>query len=115
MTGMLCGTSPAATTSTTSWAPGWWHDGPDVRDQYSFRAIDQDGGGDIDVIVVYPYVVLRTETVLNDTFVAREIKGDDASLTVGPDEQDRSLIADILFDGGNKVQTGPMSAEIESR
>ena len=92
---------------------GWWHDGPDVRDQYSFRAIDQDGGGDIDVIVVYPYVVLRTETVLNDTFVAREIKGDDASLTVGPDEQDRSLIADILFDGGNKVQTGPMSAEIE--
>ena len=92
---------------------GWWHNGPDVRDQYSFRAIDQDGGGDIDVIVVYPYVVLRTETVLKDTFVAREIKGDDASLTVGPDEQDRSLIADILFDGGNKVQTGPMSAEIE--
>ena len=25
-------------------------------DQYAFRAIDQDGGGDIDVIVVYPYV-----------------------------------------------------------
>ena len=83
-------------------------------DQYAFRAIDQDGGGDIDVIVVYPYVVLRTETVLNDTFVAREIVGSDASLTVGPDEQDRGLIADVLFDGENtSAQTGPMRAEIE--
>ena len=84
-----------------------------IFDQYSFRAIDQDGGGDIDVIVVYPYVVMRTETVLNDTFVAREIVGDDASLTVAPQLQARGLIAGILFDGGNNIQTGPMSAEIE--
>ena len=83
-------------------------------DQYAFRAIDQDGGGDIDVIVVYPYVVLRTETVLNDTFVAREIKGSDASLTVGPQEQDRGLIADVLFGGRNQdIDVAPLSAEIE--
>ena len=56
----------------------------DAYDQYAFVGIDQDGGGDIDVFVVYPFVVLRTETVLNDTFVAREIKGSDASLTVAP-------------------------------
>ena len=83
-------------------------------DQYAFVGIDQDGGGDIDVLVVYPFVVLRTETVLNDTFVAREIKGSDASLTVGPQEQDRGLIADVLFGGRNQdIDVAPLSAEIE--
>ncbi|MDR3905869.1 MAG: S-layer homology domain-containing protein [Evtepia sp.] len=86
----------------------------DAYDQYAFVGIDQDGGGDIDVFVVYPFVVLRTETVLNDTFVAREIKGSDASLTVGPQEQDRGLIADVLFGGRNQdIDVAPLSAEIE--
>ena len=86
----------------------------DAYDQYAFVGIDQDGGGDIDVLVVYPFVVLRTETVLNDTFVAREIKGSDASLTVGPQEQDRGLIADVLFGGRNQdIDVAPLSAEIE--
>ena len=58
---------------------GRWHDGPDVREQYSFRAIDQDGGGDIDVIVVYPYVVLKTDTVLSDSFNANVITRHDAT------------------------------------
>ena len=86
----------------------------DAYDQYAFVGIDQDGGGDIDVLVVYPFVVLRTETVLNDTFVAREIKGSDASLTVGPREQDRGLIVDVLFGGRNQdTDVAPLSAEIE--
>ncbi len=91
-------------------APITW----DAYEQYAFVGIDQDGGGDIDKFVVYPYVVLRTETVLNDTFVAREIVSDDASLTVAPQLQDRSLISDILGDGRNQdTSRNPLSGEIE--
>lgn len=71
-------------------------------EQYSFVGIDQDGGGDIDIFVVYPYAVLKTENVKNDSFVAREIVNRDASMTVNQWEQDRYMIAGILFDGPNK-------------
>ena len=64
---------------------GRWHDGPDVREQYSFRAIDQDGGGDIDVIVVYPYVVLKTDRTLTDSFRTNVIETNDASMVVDND------------------------------
>lgn len=71
-------------------------------EQYSFVGIDQDGGGDIDIFVVYPYAVLKTENVNKDSFVAREIVNRDASMTVNQWEQDRYMIAGILFDGPNK-------------
>ena len=60
----------------------------DLRDQYSFRAIDIDGGGDIDVIVVYPYVVLKTTNVVTDSFRTNIITADDAKMTVDKDKQD---------------------------
>ena len=60
----------------------------DLRDQYSFRAIDIDGGGDIDVIVVYPYVVLKTTNVVTDSFRTNIITANDAKMTVDKDKQD---------------------------
>ena len=56
--------------------------------QYSFRAIDIDGGGDIDVIVVYPYVVLKTTNVVTDSFRTNIITADDAKMTVAKGNQD---------------------------
>ena len=56
-------------------------------EQYSFRAIDQDGGGDIDTIVVYPYVVLKSDKTLSDSFRTNIITSDDASMTVAQNEQ----------------------------
>ena len=83
---------------------GRWHDGPDVREQYSFRAIDQDGGGDIDVIVVYPYVVLKTDTVLSDSFNANVITRHDANMTVVSSAQDSDLIDDLGLNYSNTVE-----------
>ena len=51
-------------------------------DQYTFAGIDQDGGGDIDVIVVYPYVVLKTTSVYDTEFNTRWIDPSDAAMTV---------------------------------
>ena len=56
-------------------------------EQYSFRAIDQDGGGDIDVIVVYPYLVLKTTNVLEESFRTNIITADDGKMTVAENEQ----------------------------
>ena len=70
-----------------------------IFDQYSFRAIDQDGGGDIDVIVVYPYVVLKTDRTLTDSFRTNVIETNDASMVVDNDSavwaQDRGLMFDL--------------------
>lgn len=91
-------------------------------EQYSFVGIDQDGGGDIDIFVVYPYAVLKTENVKNDAFVAREIVNRDASMTVFEWEQDRYMICGLLHDGFNADYdfkplenwfNGSMKAEIE--
>ena len=75
------------------------NNGPEVHDQYSFRAIDQDGGGDIDVIVVYPYVVLKTDRTLTDSFRTNVIETNDASMVVDNDNaywaQDRNLMFDL--------------------
>ena len=73
--------------------------GPEVHDQYSFRAIDQDGGGDIDVIVVYPYVVLKTDRTLTDSFRTNVIESADASMVVANTSnywaQDHDLMTDL--------------------
>ena len=53
----------------------------DPLEQYSFRAIDLDGGGDVDLFVYYPYVVLKTDLVKADTFRANQITPADAYLT----------------------------------
>ena len=75
------------------------NNGPEVHDQYSFRAIDQDGGGDIDVIVVYPYVVLKTDRTLNDSFRTNVIESADASMVVANTSnywaQDHALMTDL--------------------
>ena len=75
------------------------NNGPEVHDQYSFRAIDQDGGGDIDVIVVYPYVVLKTDRTLTDSFRTNVIESADASMVVANTSnywaQDHALMTDL--------------------
>lgn len=71
-------------------------------EQYSFVGIDQDGGGDIDIFVVYPYVVLKTERVNADDFEVREIATRDASITVIPTEQDQQIVEDLMHNGINE-------------
>lgn len=74
-------------------------------EQYSFRAIDQDGGGDIDVIVVYPYVVLKTDLVKADSFRTNVIDRNDAYLTVDADEQSDYLMWSLgIRNGSNTVE-----------
>ena len=76
------------------------NNGPEVHDQYSFRAIGQDGGGDIDVIVVYPYVVLKTDLTLTDSFRTNVIKTNDASMVVDNDNAYWAQDRDLMFDLG---------------
>ena len=76
---------------------------PRLLPQYSFRAIDQDGGGDIDVIVVYPYVVMKTDLVTSSSFRVNEIDGHDAYLTVLATNQDRTLITDLTDANSNNI------------
>ena len=51
-----------------------------IKVQYAFRAIDTDNGGDIDTIVVYPYIVLKTDTVTSDSFRINTLTSSDAYL-----------------------------------
>ena len=67
----------------------------DPLEQYSFRAIDLDGGGDVDLFVYYPYVVLKTDLVKADTFRANQITPADAYLTVLAANQDAGMVADL--------------------
>ena len=76
--------------------------GNNVRalDQYSFRAIDLDGGGDVDLIVYYPYVVLNVDDVDTNDFTTSIITDGDAKLFVDPGQQRLGWLAgtDIEFD-----------------
>ena len=86
--------------------------------QYSFRAIDLDGGGDVDVIVYYPYAVLKTDRTLSDSFRANVIEWNDASMVVDNDSrnwaQDRDLIQDLGLSFGNiEANNATASADIE--
>ena len=67
----------------------------DPLEQYSFRAIDLDGGGDVDLFVYYPYVVLKTDLVKADTFRANQITPADAYLTVLAANQDARMVTDL--------------------
>ena len=71
----------------------------EVLDQYSFRAIDLDGGNDVDLIVYYPYVVLKSDVTLDDSFQINVIERNDASMVVDNDNrnwaQDRDLMEDL--------------------
>ncbi len=51
-----------------------------IKVQYAFRAIDTDNGGDIDTIVVYPYIVLKTDAVTSDSFRINTLTSSDAYL-----------------------------------
>ena len=51
-----------------------------IKVLYAFRAIDTDNGGDIDTIVVYPYIVLKTDTVTSDSFRINTLTSSDAYL-----------------------------------
>ena len=70
-----------------------------ARDQYSFRAIDLDGGGDVDLFVYYPYVVLKVDNVKTNEFVTSELAADDAKLVAANAHravvQDRYMIWDL--------------------
>ena len=83
-------------------------------DQYSFRAIDLDGGGDVDLIVYYPYAVLKTDRTLSDSFRANVIEWNDASMVVDNDSrywaQDRDLIEDLGLSFGNNIAANNATA-----
>ncbi|MDY4171824.1 MAG: S-layer homology domain-containing protein, partial [Evtepia sp.] len=83
---------------------GKYFDG-DVKVQYAFSAIDQDGGGDIDKIVVYPYVVLATDYVKTDSFRTHIITPDDANLTVKANTQDSRIAASLGLRAGVSFNT----------
>ena len=89
-------------------------DSYDLLPQYSFVGIDQDGGGDIDIFVVYPYVVLKTERVNADDFEVREIAKRDAAMTVIPVKQDQQIVEDLMHNGLNTTyKNNRWSATIE--
>lgn len=89
-------------------------DSYDLLPQYSFVGIDQDGGGDIDIFVVYPYVVLKTERVNADDFEVREIAKRDAAMTVIPVKQDQQIVEDLMHNGLNATyKNNRWSATIE--
>lgn len=83
-----------------------------VEDQYSFRAIDIDGGGDIDLFVVYPYFVLRADKVVaDDYFRVNKLNGDDDGMLWVCDDsaevQDDGLLYDLLPMNSKAATTFP--------
>jgi len=83
-----------------------------VLPQYSFTAIDIDGGGDIDLFVVYPYYVLRVDKTAKDYFRVNMLnKEDDQMLWVNKATQDELLLDYDNEDGLYKTFTGdPVSS-----
>ena len=88
---------------------GLWNSDPKFEShvQYSFVGIDQDGGGDIDVFVVYPYVVLRSDRTLTNSFQTNVIEWDDASMVVANTNsywaQDYGLMRDLGIRVSNRT------------
>ena len=76
-----------------------------AKDQYAIRAIDQDGGGDIDVIVVYPYIVLKTDLVKTNTFRVNELVASDAYLTATAAGAQNSAMFNILKKDASNIVT----------
>ena len=86
---------------------------PTLEEYYSFRAIDLDGGGDIDLFVVYPYVVLKTDLVKTDSFRINELQSTDAYLTA-TGQQDTFLF-DLLTPTNRSNNTHPGSKVVADR
>ena len=79
-----------------------------IKVQYAFRAIDTDNGGDIDTIVVYPYIVLKTDAVTSDSFRINTLTSSDAYLVAvnGPKyTQDEKLFNAWLANPTKTVTT----------
>ena len=78
---------------------------PVLKDQYSFRAIDLDGGNDIDLFVVYPYEVLKTDLVKNNTFRVDELERTDAYLTATVANAQDSNLFNLLHKDTSDIVT----------
>lgn len=78
---------------------------PVLKDQYSFRAIDLDGGNDIDLFVVYPYEVLKTDLVKNNTFRVDELERTDAYLTATVANAQDSTLFNLLHKDASDIVT----------
>ena len=80
-----------------------------IKVQYAFRAIDTDNGGDIDTIVVYPYIVLKTDAVTSDSFRINKLASSDAYLVAVNSSsqytQDEKLFTAWLANPTNTVTT----------
>ena len=86
----------------------FWRDGiinPDQMDQYSFRGIDLDGDNAVDLIVFYPYTVLKTDLVKTDTFRVNQLQESDAYLTATrTGAQDAELFGALYKDANQVVE-----------
>ena len=78
---------------------------PVLKDQYSFRAIDLDGGNDIDLFVVYPYEVLKTDLVKNNTFRVDELERTDAYPTATVANAQDSTLFNLLHKDASDIVT----------
>lgn len=84
----------------------FWRDGiinPEQMDQYSFRGIDLDGDNAVDLIVFYPYTVLKTDLVKTDTFRVNQLQKSDAYLTATRDGAQDAKLFEALYKDANRV------------
>lgn len=84
----------------------FWRDGiinPDQMDQYSFRGIDLDGDNAVDLIVFYPYTVLKTDLVKTDTFRVNQLQESDAYLTATRTGAQDAELFGALYKDANRV------------
>lgn len=84
----------------------FWRDGiinPDQMNQYSFRGIDLDGDNAVDLIVFYPYTVLKTDLVKTDTFRVNQLQESDAYLTATRTGAQDAELFGALYKDANRV------------
>ena len=84
----------------------FWRDGiinPEQMDQYSFRGIDLDGDNAVDLIVFYPYTVLKTDLVKTDTFRVNQLQESDAYLTATRTGAQDAELFGALYKDANRV------------
>ena len=84
----------------------FWRDGiinPKQMDQYSFRGIDLDGDNAVDLIVFYPYTVLKTDLVKTDTFRVNQLQESDAYLTATSLGAQDAKLFNALYKDANRV------------
>lgn len=84
----------------------FWRDGiidPEQMNQYSFRGIDLDGDNAVDLIVFYPYTVLKTDLVKTDTFRVNQLQESDAYLTATRTGAQDAELFGALYKDANRV------------